>query len=387
MNPVLLLPAGLAALAALALPLLVHLSRRQQQRPTVFAALRWLQARPRPRRRLRFDERWLLAVRLLLVALVALLLAQPALRDVADLRARLLVVPGVETAAIAAARDGRELDARWLAPGFPPLDAEPPAGRFATASLLREFDATLPPGAPLTVLVPERVAGMDAARLRLVREVEWRIAAGEGPSDPADAAADVEAPTIAIRHEAAHRDGARYLRAAALAWRDGDEAAPDVEESTALPPADADVLAWLHAGPLPRALLQRVQQGAQLLLPVDAELPDGIATATAWRDAAGQPLLQAARLGEGRLLQFARPLAPAAIPQLLAAEFPRQLRDQLLPAPAPGVVAAADHAPGTGGVAMAQAPLDLRPWLALAIALLALLERWMATSRRRGAAA
>src|SRR5690606_29881656 len=229
MNPVLLLPAGLAALAALALPLLVHLSRRQQQRPTVFAALRWLQARPRPRRRLRFDERWLLAVRLLLVALVALLLAQPALRDVADLRARLLVVPGVETAAIAAARDGRELDARWLAPGFPSLDAEPPAGRFATASLLREFDATLPPGAPLTVLVPERLAGMDAARLRLVREVEWRIAAGEGSSDPADAAADVEAPTIAIRHEAAHRDGARYLRAAALAWRDGDEAAPDVE--------------------------------------------------------------------------------------------------------------------------------------------------------------
>ena len=68
MNPVLLLPAGLAALAALALPLLVHLSRRQQQRPTVFAALRWLQARPRPRRRIRFDELLLLAVRLLLLA-------------------------------------------------------------------------------------------------------------------------------------------------------------------------------------------------------------------------------------------------------------------------------------------------------------------------------
>ena len=40
MNPLLLLPAGLAALAALALPLLIHLARRQQQRPTVFAALR-----------------------------------------------------------------------------------------------------------------------------------------------------------------------------------------------------------------------------------------------------------------------------------------------------------------------------------------------------------
>lgn len=386
MSPVLLLPAGLAALAALALPLLVHLSRRQQQRPTVFAALRWLQARPRPRRRLRFDERWLLAVRLLLVALVALLLAQPALRGVADLRPRLLVVPGVEAAAIAAARDGRELDARWLAPGFPALDTAP-AGPFGTASLLREFDATLPAGAPLTVLVPERLAGMDAARLRLVRNVEWRIAAGAGPSEAANEVADAGAPTLAIRHDAAHRDGARYLRAAALAWRGEDDAPPDVEESSALPQPGADVLAWLHAGPLPPALLQRVQQGAQLLLAVDAGLPDGIATVVAWRDDAGEPLLQAARLGQGRLLQFTRPLAPAAMPQLLAGEFPRRLRDQLQPAPAPGVVAAADHAPGTGGVVMAQAPLDLRPWLALAIALLALLERWMATSRRRGAAA
>ena len=79
MNLVLLFPAALAALAALALPLLVHLARRQQERPTVFAALRWLRAQPRPRRRLRFDEWPLLLVRLLLVALVALLLAQPAL--------------------------------------------------------------------------------------------------------------------------------------------------------------------------------------------------------------------------------------------------------------------------------------------------------------------
>ena len=40
MNLALLLPAGLAALAALLLPLLIHLARRSEQRPTVFAALR-----------------------------------------------------------------------------------------------------------------------------------------------------------------------------------------------------------------------------------------------------------------------------------------------------------------------------------------------------------
>lgn len=383
MNPVLLLPAGLAALAALALPLLVHLSRRQQQRPTVFAALRWLQARPRPRRRLRFDERWLLAVRLLLVALLALLLAQPALRDVADARPRLLVVPGVDAEAIAAAQASGDPDARWLAPGFPPLETQPPAGRFATASLLREFEASLPARAPLTVLVPERLEGMDAARLQLVRAVDWRIAPGGELREPAD----IPAPALAVRHDAAHRDGVRYLRAAALAWQDGDVTPPEVEESTQLPPHEGRVLAWMHAGPLPAALLQQVEQGARVLVPDDAVLPDGIATAVAWRDGAGAPLLQAARLGDGRLLQFTRALAPAAMPQLLSAEFPHALRERLQPVPAPGVVAAADHAPETGGVAMARTALDLRPWLAVAIALLALLERWLATSRRRGAAA
>ena len=144
MNPMLLLPAGLAALAALALPLLIHLAKRQQQRPTVFAALRWLRARPRPRRRVRIDEPWLLAVRLLLVALLAVLLAQPALLGVEDKRPRLLVAPGVDDAMILAARADPEVDARWLAPGFPALDGGAPLGDFATASLLREFDATLP---------------------------------------------------------------------------------------------------------------------------------------------------------------------------------------------------------------------------------------------------
>ena len=383
MNPVLLLPAGLAALAALALPLLVHLSRRQQQRPTVFAALRWLQARARPRRRLRFDERWLLAVRLLLVALLALLLAQPAFEGVADARPRLLVVPGVDQATLASARGAEDVDARWLAPGFPPLDAEPPGDAVASASLLREFEATLPRDALLTVLVPERLAGADAERLRLVREVEWRIVpGGEWP-----AAADDSAPVLAIRHDGAHREGTRYLRAAALAWRDDDAAPPDTAESVHLPHEAPDALAWLHPGPLPAQLLQRVEQGATVLLAAAAELPDGVAPTVAWQDEAGAPLLESARVGEGRLLRFTRELAPAVMPQLLAPDFPHRLRDLLQSPPAPTAVAAADYAPATGGVAIASPPLDLRPWLALAIALLALLERWLATSHRRGATA
>ena len=75
----LLLPVGLAALAALLLPLLLHLERQSEPRATDFAALRWLSARLRPRRSLRLEECWLLLLRLLLVASVALLFARPVL--------------------------------------------------------------------------------------------------------------------------------------------------------------------------------------------------------------------------------------------------------------------------------------------------------------------
>ncbi|MBP6216624.1 MAG: BatA domain-containing protein, partial [Luteimonas sp.] len=94
MNLVLLLPVALAALAALALPLLLHLARRQQQVPTVFAALRWLRAKPKPRRRIRFDEWLLLSIRLLLLALLAFWLARPALLGVADTTPWIVVAPG-----------------------------------------------------------------------------------------------------------------------------------------------------------------------------------------------------------------------------------------------------------------------------------------------------
>src|SRR3546814_121961 len=73
----LLFPAALTALAALALPLLIHLTRRSDRQLLDFAALRWLRAKERARRRLRIDEWPLLVLRLLLLAALVLLLAQP----------------------------------------------------------------------------------------------------------------------------------------------------------------------------------------------------------------------------------------------------------------------------------------------------------------------
>ncbi|HRN61967.1 MAG TPA: BatA domain-containing protein, partial [Luteimonas sp.] len=341
MNLVLLLPAALVALAALALPLLLHLARRQQQLPTMFAALRWLRAKPKPRRRIRFDEWPLLAVRLLLVALLALWLARPALDGVEDARPRLLVAPDAGAEAIAAARAEGEVDARWLAPGFPALEQPAPQDVPVTASLLRDFDDTLAPEAPLAVLVPTRLHGADGGRLRLSREVDWRIVSGA--QDVPDAAT-IRAPVLAIRHDEAHRDGVRYLRAAAQSWR-ADEASVDIQvtDEADAPLADeATVLAWLRADPLPQALLHWVERGGQALLAVDAEPPTSFDGTVLWRDDAGAPLLAASALGQGRVLRFEQALEPHAMPQLLDGSFAHRLRDVLQPPPAPTLVAAED---------------------------------------------
>ena len=74
------------------------------------------------------------------------------------------------------------------------------------------------------------------------------------------------------------------------------------------------------------------------------------------------------------------------MPQLLDADFPDALERLLVPPIPPTRVSAADHAPLAGARAYALPPLDIRPWLALLIALLFAAERWLATSARRGAA-
>ncbi|MEJ8630678.1 BatA domain-containing protein [Sphingomonas sp. I4] len=113
--PTLLAPAALAVLAALAIPLLIHLARRTEQRRTDFAALRWLRAKPRPRQRPRFEEWPLLIVRLLLLAMLALWLARPVTPAAPDLHPRIYVVPGL-TATAATPWLSERAEGYWLAP-------------------------------------------------------------------------------------------------------------------------------------------------------------------------------------------------------------------------------------------------------------------------------
>lgn len=376
MTPLLLYPLGLAALVALVVPLVIHLHRRTQEVPVDFAALRWLDPLPRPRRKLRFDELLLLAVRLVLVALIALLLAQPAVLGAEDDGPRILVAPGTDPAT-ARQIAGPDADARWIAPGFPSLNTPPPPST-PVSSLIRHYDAELPPKASLTILVPPVLDGVDAEPLRLTRPARWRIVGGAAA---AERPTPLPAPALTVRHGPGTSDAVRYFRAAAGAW-DG-EGRFEAGNGTDLPKTDR-VLVWLTPGPVPATVTDWVSRGGTALLGDAARVTMPGGAQALWRDAGGSVLVEGASLGEGRLLRFTRSLTPAAMPELVDAGFAARLRDLLTPpAPPPARVVADRFAPAAGVAPYPLPPRPLSSWLAALIAAVFLAERWLATRRRR----
>ncbi|MCX8040301.1 MAG: BatA domain-containing protein [Planctomycetota bacterium] len=86
-------PFLLAGLAAVAVPILIHLLLRERPRPLPWAAMRWLQAaQQRALRRWRLTNWLLLALRCLAVALLALAVARPALPGLGDGEQLVLIV-------------------------------------------------------------------------------------------------------------------------------------------------------------------------------------------------------------------------------------------------------------------------------------------------------
>lgn len=389
MNLALLLPAGLAALAALLLPLLIHLARRSEQRPTAFAALRWLRQKPKPRHRIRFDEWPLLIVRLLLLILLALLLARPVLFGADGEAPWVAVVPGVDLQQARAVQAPENARRHWLMPGFPSLDASQQdvgaATRASVTSLLRELDANLPQDVALTVLVPAQLDGVDAQRPVLSRRVDWRIVAGTNPKAPATNT--VPAPVLSVRYASDRETALRYLRAANAAWREhgSKTSAPlqDVAPAGQSLPEKSNYLVWLAPGPVPQAVRDWIRAGGIALLDAQATLADAPPMAVLWRDDTGATLVEGAGYGSGRLMRLTRALTPQALPALLEADFPQHLRSLFdATRPAPARVFATDHVPATGGPVFPQSPRDMQPWLLVLIALLFLLERWMASGPR-----
>lgn len=379
----LLAPLGLAALAALVVPILLHLVRRLELTRTEFAALRWIGARTRPERRLRLERPWLLLLRLALLAALALLLARPVWESAptASGEGWILVAPGVTRAAARAAAEGLNGEWRWLAPGFPSFEQASPA-RVPLASLLREADARLPAGQPLRVIVPAEVAGVDGERPRLTRVIDWYVVPGrmaEGSDRPAGSW------QLMVRHAPEATGALRYLRAVVAAFN-ADEpgcCSLDIAPLDAPIPAGARRLAWL--GPQTAALQEWIEHGGVALV----SAAGGSSGEPLWRDAAGRVLARSIPRGQGRVIALGGALAPSDLPLLLDADFPQRLRAAFDgPALPPDRATAAQARPTTGDAVMRAASPDparlrpLDPWLAMLAALLFLAERLVATRRR-----
>jgi hypothetical protein len=386
MNLGLSLPAGLAALAALLLPLALHLSRRSDHRTTLFAALRWLEVREQPRRHLHLEELALLALRLLLLAALALLLAQPVRHGASGGPDWVVVAPGIDRDVARKALAAPDARWHWLAPGFPALELEPPTNRPATSSLLRELDSRLRDDVGLTVLVPAEMGGLDGQRPALRRQVDWRVIGTHGPSMPA---ARPMVENLAVRDDEPGDPSLRFLRAAAAAWATASAPADPHITRIAIAPASTAIgpdvrwLVWLVPGELPQEVHSWIASGGVALLGSTTSAPEAAAAGALWRRTDGDVLVRGRALGNGRIMQLSRELLPAQMPELLEPSFPDRLRTLFDPPPPPNVAYAETQHPRADGPILAPGPSPLAPWLALLVAMLLLAERWLATSPAR----
>ncbi len=373
-----LLPSALFALIALALPVLIHLSRRSQEQRTDFAALRWLQARFRPRRQPIVQEWLLLLIRLLLLSVLVLFLAIPVRQQTPAPEHWLVAVPSAVWPSDAELPSEKSVSRHWLAPGFPPAERPVPNTTVPVASLLRELDAKLPAGTQLTILVPERLRGWDAEQPRLQRPVRWQIVKGQ----MAAPASRLEIPSMVLTPDPAKAERARYFRAAYRVWQahlpDAQQRDVPLVAADATPPASARIWVYLSSGKIPETARRWVQGGGTLMLVTDAVFDAGESDVL-WRAEDGSILLVQQAVGNGRILQWRQPLNGTQTPQLLDAAFPERLQAVLTTSPQPDATLASMQQPRSGASPVAPDPQPLQPWLMLAVALLFVAERVLAT--------
>ncbi len=430
----LLNPAGLLALGALAVPLLIHLfSRSKGRRVTVGNIALYRQARrqrvlePRP-------VQWLLLLlRLLLLALVALLLAglaRPGLDtlvgDTAYVTPEWLAATDNPDAALANADQ-----AFLLATGYPPVGGSD-TGTPAELTRIEAPRPTTTPGAAIAdpwSLLAERLATVrHAGEVHVHALAEGRQFPADAPAlpttltwrlEPSDPEGDPATPDLEVRLlHAPDRSGDADRLAAALgaiaAHRRVNLSLTRGLTGEGNGPAETDgngrnarrVIVWLGEEPAPADLDADLVledhppgQGApvavHLALPAldflvrPATPPPGTVR---WRADDGSPVLVAqGQEGALRLHYLDRldgdpdgPVARAGFPDLLL---------RLLLGDA-GWDAGVDHAPADPTNAVARpAPAGdqphrpLAPWLALAAALLFGLERWLSERTWREAGA
>lgn len=344
-------PAGLAALAALLVPLLIHLARRRPRRAVLVGTLRHLPFGAPRQARSRIIEPWLLALRMLILALLAFVTAEAFIRS---------EPPAAAPRSLLAIPSGLSEDSlRQLLPRLDSLAADREVHRLPMADLwseLAELDGALPRGSSITVAAPLElpISGARPA-LRstvLLHRFEWQRE-HTGPAASRRVlhlwiVADSTSRVAALRHAAAFRAVAE-LRGDSLALSDKQD--PD------------GWIVWLADSAPSAGILEAVEAGATLLVP-----------ARRGRGSADDVEIEPA--GRGRILTvpFADdPALDGSFPELIARIWP----DPVLLSPArPAVrrVTTSQLLPATGSDArQPAAPRTPLGRVLLAIALLAFL--------------
>ena len=270
----LLSPTSLWALAALALPLAIHLWR-PPPRTVRLGSLRFLEDLPRRLHDLRWRERWLLAARLALLALLALLLAAPRWQRRPPHGPQHWILLDPTAAPFDGSLDrlhalqSAGYETRTLASGFPMMAhaalLRPDAAVPDLWSLLREADAELPAGSSLAVLTPGRMASLRGSRPTLQHaRVEWVRTPDTLPSIASvkPSATPVALPLgVLILYDADRAGDARYLSAAIRAVAQVSRRALNLQTGVANPSLDNKSgvawMFWLSAQPLPAAWMER----------------------------------------------------------------------------------------------------------------------------------
>ena len=381
-------PAWLAALGALAVPLVIHLWSHRARRPIRVGSIRLLSGMPpAARRAVRLRDPWLLALRLAVLAALVLSLADPywVPRSPRPGTWALLTTEALaDRPLIDSLRDaGAEL--RLLEDGSGQMadgGSRPASGSLPSAighlpnywSLLAEADRMASPGTRFLVAAPLVADRFRGPRPAISAPVTWREVGADAPRGAPPAAAPPR--RVVILADAAHRDDARYLEAAIRAAAQTTGLAADVSRGS---PADAGVLApradwivWLAAAEASRA-------AAGLVAPV-------------WSDPNGAPVLSVARDGRAIVFRLHARITPewALAPEFIEAVAvlwaapvpgPSAVAPRITPAQATPATAATLPRRTTPAGAV---PLAVPLWALAALALA--IDRWLALRRRRASA-
>lgn len=222
-------PAWLGALGLLGVPIAIHLLSRGRQRRVAIGSIRWLAPAETARaRRVRPSRWWLLALRCLILALVAAALAAPQLKlwAASAPRSWALVSPVVAAERQRLEPLNREAYARldhlltagstvrWLAPGVPAgtLDDPPPAAGADSWSLIQEASRDAPPATTFEVFALDRAEDLRGVRPALDRAVAWNAVVDPEPNRWIERALPLTEGRLAVYVGTSDPGGTRYER-------------------------------------------------------------------------------------------------------------------------------------------------------------------------------